>query len=209
MLNATAQRLEFFGGMNNNKFLRLKESEDYTYHASFKGHNGFQFGVGLDSVGFARKNWAFYLSFSQIGGSFYVQNGHHYQNNRETEGSTVKSLVSLNICPVQFTILRKMRFQFGVETSLKIVEGNTGTNLFSSGESGAYVKEPLSGVLLGKRVNFGLTMRVSYPFSINEKFTISPLYNFYFGNQEFSFIRLEGIHRLTHYFGLSLSKKIN
>lgn len=122
-----------------------------------------------------------------------------------------KSLASLALFPINFSLLQKIKFNLGFEMSYLLHEKYTGTQsgyiVYDSGLEffTDNLEEKLSS--FNSKSYFGLKAKIAYDIYINEKVNISPQYSYYLGLSDEFMHFPEYVKSRKHFFGVGIQRK--
>ncbi|MBW6490654.1 MAG: hypothetical protein K0B15_05595 [Lentimicrobium sp.] len=205
--NVFGQNIEIIGGLNHNVFHDYNNSEDH-FVSTYKPGLGFCAGIRLDSVKVDWMNMSFALQFDQINGELKARNGglgygHH------TNAKINKSIISLGIFPLNFSIFRRIDLNIGLEISGLINESITGTvSGWSMGGSNwsSDINEKYSRYC--SLICVGLKGRIACDIPVTNTIYIAPQYSYYHGlTKEFDEFP-EETRSMRHYFCIGIKKRI-
>lgn len=201
------QKLEVYAGLNLNQFHDYNNN-DGNFTASFDSGLGPVIGIGIDSVRVNLLKFRFTLQYEMYTGELTAyEGGHMYYHN--TTAEIKKSMLSLDIFPLSFRIIKRIDLNFGVQLSLLLSESINGTDSGWSQQNGSYEYD-LQDVYdrYSSMFSFGLTGRIAYDFKLPNSFYISPQYSFYYGltNEFVDFP--EETKSMRHYFCIGVEKRL-
>lgn len=203
-----SQSIEVFAGVTDNHFYDNVKNDGH-HTASYISSNGFSFGLAIEDVKVSWHKMRVSLRYDKYSGTINVGNG-SLGGRENTIAEIDKSLISLGVYPVNFTVFRKLNFNFGVETSRLLSESIQG---MSSGYLMGQLKWNDNLEEKYNRFNslftFGIGGRVSCDLSINESITLTPQYNFYYGvTGEFTEAP-EETKSMRNFIGVGIKNKLN
>jgi hypothetical protein len=204
--NLFGQKLEMFGGANNNMFHNYHNNEGH-FMSSYNSDFGFTAGFGLDSIRIDWLTFRFTLQFDKYAGKLEASDG-GLGSGFTTIAKVDKSVISLGIFPINFRILKRIDLNFGLIISRLIDESFNGTS------SGWIMNQPNWSYNLQDKYNqyssatyFGFQGRIAYDFKLSKLIWISPQYIYYFGLSN-EFVEFpEDTKSMRHYFCIGIKKK--
>ena len=176
------QKIEFSGGINQNSFFDL-QAQDNHLQTKYDAGYGYSAGIFIYDIKFDTIHIGLSLRYDYYQGSFYSENsGLSYGHS--TKAEVKKSTVGIGLYPLNFSVLNKIRFHFGIEFSVKLDDQYSGYK--SSWSIGPPLTTTTDSTLkyLDRSNFWGICGRISYDFKINENWFIAPQYRFYFGLSE-------------------------
>jgi len=205
--NSFGQKIELFGGTNNNIFHDYKNNEGQ-FSSSYKSDWGYTVGAGLDSIKIDWLTLRFTLQFDKYGGKLNASDGGLGGANT-TVATINKSIISLGIFPINFRFFKRIDLNFGLIISKLIGETYSGTS------SGWTMNQPNWSYNLQDKYNryssstyFGFQGRIAYDFKISKSIWITPQYLYYFGLSN-EFVEFpEETKSIRHYICIGIKYKI-
>lgn len=206
-LSVYGQSIELYGGLSNNRFHDYRQNEG-RYSSSYEPGNGYSIGIAVDSIKADVMSLRLTLKFDKYAGSLKASGGGQ-GGGHTTEAQIEKSLISLGVFPVNLQILKRIDFNFGFEIARLVSESYVGTR------SGWAMNQPAWSYELEEMyeeyssyMSFGISARLAYNLRIDETFSLSPQYSFYFGLvNEFGRFP-EATKSMRHFLGLGIKKKL-
>jgi hypothetical protein len=203
----TSQNLEFFGGINRNRYVDF-EREELHRSSEFFPEYGYSLGISVSGIETNILPVKFSLVFDQYNGGFKVQTG-GLGSSSSTEAEVKKSTLGLAFYPVNLTFWKHFQLGFGGLLSFRIAEKASGEKHF---ESMGTIPETISlddyPESIRRNVVFGLSGSLGYDIVIHEKWFVSPQLKMYLGlSQEFRHIEM-GIHSFRPEFDIAVIRRI-
>jgi hypothetical protein len=205
--NLFGQKIEVFGGANNNLFHDYIIDEGHSW-ARYNSDFGFTAGIGLDSINISWLKLRFTLQFDNYKGKLDAADGGLGQGHA-AKANINKSIISLGVFPMNFRIIKRIDLNFGFEISRLINESFEGTcSAFSIGQYSWSSSLQEKYKHYSSLTYFGLKGRISYDFNLSKLIMISPEYMYYFGlSNEFVEFPTD-TKSMRHYFCIGIKKKI-
>lgn len=204
-ISVSAQNIEVTGGALHNNFFDTEGT--YAYRSfSEKSHIGYAFSIGIDNINIDWLPLRFTLGYENYGGSIEAsEDGHMYS--KSIDFDIKKSVLSLGIYFINFNFFGHLDLNAGVQLNRVLSESVDG-----SGELWVYsdILEPTITEIgyKGKKSNYGLRGRIAYDFDINDRFAISPQYDFYYGLSYESSDFPSSVKSYKQYLSLGLQMKV-
>lgn len=191
-----AQQIEAFSGVNYSKFYKGSNNEPGNTLIYDKLEPGITFGLAIDSIKMDWMYFRFDLVFNQYSGGFYYNTSGH-GGESYVNGKFEKSTLALVVYPLQFNILKRIRFNLGLSFSYLLDENFSGKHhslTYSLTPPPPPPPAPVDYNLEDKyssysnRFGFGVQPSISYPIHISDNWIIRPLYSLYIGvSKEFRY----------------------
>jgi hypothetical protein len=197
------KNVEVIAGLNQNQFFDLNRDEGH-YYSSYQSELGYALRIGIEDVKVDWLNLRFTLGYDKYGGKIAVSDGGQ-GGGYTTTAEIDKSLLSLGIFPVNLKIWNRIDLNLGFEVSALVDENYRGKR--SGGITGA----PSWNENLEDRYDsysekgyWGIRGRLAYDFTIDDRFSLSPQYSYYFGmSNEFKEFP-EETKSMRHYFSIGV-----
>jgi hypothetical protein len=200
----SAQNIEVTTGALYNKYFDIEQ--DYGYKSySFQSAYGFAVNVGYERK-FEWLPLRFTLGYENYGGAIIASDfGHMYSNSVDFE--IRKSMLTLGIYFINFSFFDHLDLNIGLQFNRLLDESVKG-----SGESRVYSDSPVPTITVlnyeGQKSNTGLRGRLAYDFDLNDRFAISPQYDFYYGLSNESEDFPSTIRSYRHYISIGLQMNV-
>ncbi len=203
-----SQRVEVYGGLNNNRFYDFKK-EDPHFNSQYSPDWGGIAGIGISDLSAGWHKLRLTLSFEKYGGNINVYGGGLGAGSRIVVDMR-KSVLALGVYPVNFSVIHRFDINIGIKISGLISESYEG-KLYSGSSTGqsdtSYNLHDKYGRLSSSFV-IGLEGRLAYNIKLSENYFLVPQYAFYLGlSQEFS-DALKEVKSMRHYFCIGIVKKL-
>ena len=202
-----SQKLEFFGGLNNNIFHDYEEQ--YVHNKSvYNSDYGYNLGFGIDSIKIDWIKFRFTLFLDNYSGKLNISEG-GLGGGSTTIANVEKYQISFGIYPINIRILKRINLNIGLIISRLINESFNGTS------GGWAMEQPNWSYNLQDKYNryssltyFGFQGRIAYDFKISKSIWISPQYLYYFGLSNEFVESPEDTKSMRNYFCIGIKKKI-
>lgn len=201
------QNIELFGGPNKNIFHDNLENDGH-YSSSYNSAFGYSAGIGINDIKIDWLSLRFTLCYDRYGGKIDVSDG-GLGGGTTIKADIDKSLVSLGLFPINFTVLKKIDLNLGFEVSRLIGETFSGElSGWQTGKLGWSYDLNDKYDRISELTNYGIRARIAYNFTISESIVIVPQYSFYYGlGYEFN-ESLATTKSMRHYLSIGIEKKI-
>jgi len=203
----SAQRIEYFGGVNKNYFYDFKNDTKLAYFLSeYEAGNGFQIGFSVEDIEIDSIPFRFTFSIVNYKGTLSLADG--YLNGGSTSNFTSnKYLANIGIYPINKDLGQNFTLNLGTEISYLMVQSVVGNHLKYRINEGQEIIKMDSDYLKTKRnVYFGLGARLAYDIPLLNDWILVPQYSFYFGlTNEFKNVEAKS-KAMRHFLSLGLSK---
>lgn len=202
----SAQNIEVIGGVLYNSFYDT-EADEPTRNSLLDSHFGHSFTIGIDDVNLKWLPLRFTIGYENYGGKIDVIE--HTRMSFESIKSDINNKVfTVAAYLINFKILKKIDLNIGLQyayllnkrTEINYTYHTSGWNPFTEdiNDKSEYCEEN----------TYGLRGRVAYDFTVYDRFTISPQYDFYYGlSKEFRGFP-ETVYAYRHYFSVGLQIKV-
>ncbi|MGW8315857.1 MAG: hypothetical protein ACWGNV_09680 [Bacteroidales bacterium] len=202
------QSIAIIGGLNQNSFFDFKQ-EKYMYSSSYSPDLGYVIRIGLEDIKVKWLTMRFTLSYDKYGGKIATT---HYTVGSEdiTNAEIDKSVISLGIFPINFTIIDRISINLGFEMAGLISEDIKGTKKYWVSGQLDWMETDLNDIYkrYSARTCFGLRGRIAYSFRISDHLAILPQYSYYLGLSHEFVESPELTKSMRHYFCVGLQRKI-
>lgn len=206
-----AQRIEYTGGINRNRFYDFKNDDNYHYYRSDYGvGKGFSFGFSVEDIRIDSIPLRLTLNISNYKGTVNVADGYLNGGSR-SEFTSNKYVISAGIYPLNLKFQNKLHFNLGVQIDYLLAQSIIGYHYYFQGlepeEKVSLTNSNLySYIDVQRNVYFGVSSRIAYDIPLPNDWFIVPQYSFYFGlTNEFKNIE-SNTKSLRHLFSLGFSK---
>lgn len=207
-LTLFAQNIEIIGGVNKNSFFDYEQKPGH-FNSAYNSDYGYAFRIGIENVKVDWMTLRFTLGYEKYGGTFEASDG-GLGGRYTTKASIDKSIISLGVFPINFTIFDRIDFNFGFELAGLLNENISGSSSgWLMGESDWTYDLSEIHDRYNAKTNFGLRGRIAYDINLSDKLSISPQYSYYLGlSNEFDAFPKE-TRSMRHYFGIGLQRQLN
>jgi hypothetical protein len=203
----TSQNLEFFGGMNRNRYYDL-EKEDPHRRSEYFPDYGYSLGICVSGIETNILPVKFSLVFDHFNGGFNIRTG-GLGSSSSTEAEVKKSTLGLAFYPVNLTFWKHLQFSLGGLLSFRIAEKTSGEkHSWTMGSAPVTISLDDYPENIHRSIVFGLSGSLSYDIAIHEKWFVSPQLKMYLGlSKEFWHIEM-GIHSFRPEFDIAVIRRI-
>ncbi|NOU18752.1 MAG: outer membrane beta-barrel protein [Bacteroidales bacterium] len=207
-LRVAGQRIEFSGGLNNNRFFSSQKDGGHL-RTNFNNTYSYSLGIGLEDIKLdTLLKFRIILKFDNYRGSIHTING-GLAGESTTNATVDKYIVGLGVYPLNFNINKKIRISLGGEINYLIAETESGyQSSWQIGQPDSYKLTENGSITKNSRFNFGLLFRIGYDIRLKKDWYIVPQYIFYRGlTEEFKNIEAPTMS-LRHYLQIGIIKQL-
>jgi hypothetical protein len=206
-LNLNGQDIELAGGININKFYDFPKDDGISTH--YKGDNSYTLAISCGDTLFNSFYSKFGLILDNYKGSIYTIGG-ALGGGSSTKADVNKTILSLNISPLNFRIDKDLRLNLGLSFNYllkhKMIGYHTGQQL---GYTGQYISLENNSDPYVNNFTFGLTGCIAYELKFKETWSLVPQYLINVGLKN-EFRNLEANTKsLRQYFEIGILKRLN
>ncbi len=178
--NLHGQKLSFLGSFNNTIYHDYQSNTGH-YRSSYVPGLGYSVGIQLDSIQSYWWNIPVTLQFERYGASLGAQGG-GLAGGYDVEAAVDKSVISLGIIPLNFSIKSKLKLSFGLNLSLLLDERVKGTYQYWRLGQPSINTNVKNYYARYSRTNYvGIMGGVTYDLFFTKSLVFSPQYRYYFG----------------------------
>lgn len=175
-----SQHLSFFGRFNNTIYHDYQSNSGH-YRSSYMPGLGYSVGIQLDSIQSHWWNIPVSLQFERYGASLVAQDG-GLSGGYDVEATVDKSVISLGIIPLNFSIKSKLKLSFGLNLSLLLDERVKGTyHYWRLGQPTINTTVKRHYARYSRTNYLGMMGGVTYDLLFTKSLVFSPQYRYYFG----------------------------
>lgn len=192
-----SQNIEITGGLNNSYY---SFSEDMGNGSNAKMSYSFLLGISDLKIG------AVFIAVDNYKAQFSIFSGGQ-GGGESISGEDNKTTLGILHYPLNWGIKDKMNFAFGWQCSYLVASTIIGT--YHTWPSSVY-KQLVDAKDRFDIYNFmfGLSAKVNLKFNLNEKWSLSPQYRFYYGLSRDFNTRIVNIRSVKHHFEITLTRKL-
>ncbi|PLX16056.1 MAG: hypothetical protein C0599_15705 [Salinivirgaceae bacterium] len=204
-LSLSAQNVEVVGGALFNSFSSAEDDTPYTdFYA--KSNTDYSFNIGIDDIKFDWLPLRFTLGYEKYGGAIEAsESGHMYK--KSVDFNVKKTVLALGIYFINFKFFDHLDLNVGLQFNRLLNQNVEGT-----GEDITYFDNPelieYEVDFKGEKSTYGLRGRLAYDFYLNDRFAISPQYDFFYGLSYESEDFPSSVHSYKQYLSVGLQMKV-
>lgn len=199
------QKMSYYAGINSTVFHDYNRNEGH-YYSNYQSSRGYTFGIQLDSLNSWWWNIPVSFQFERYSAALVAQDG-GLGGTYGVNARINKSLLSLNILPLNFSFKSRFHLNLGIQLSLLLKEKTQGIYSYW-----VYMQGSRTGNLADQYAHYsrsgyvGATAQISYDLWRTKAFVLGPRYGYYFGfSNEFREFP-ETTKRMQHFLGIQMRR---